>query len=102
MRSDLPTWVRGRNGRPQQEQKTPVPAFRSDQDLHRWLMWGRMAIPLTVLSIDGLLRLGLSFNYTPLATIPAILLYGFLRLRDRRRRKSGKRFISYNDEDLSW
>lgn len=99
MRSDLPKWLRTRD---RKAGRREPPAFRSDNDLYQWLMWGRIAIPLTGLCVYGLLRLGLPFNYTPLATIPAILLYAFIRIRDWRRRKAGKRFISYNDEDLSW
>ncbi|WP_157084708.1 hypothetical protein [Sphingomonas pituitosa] len=85
-----------------QVERTDAPRFRSDQDLQLWLMWGRAALPLTGLSLGGLLHLGVPFGYTPLATLPALLLYLALRVGAWRRRKAGRRFIDYADEDVSW
>lgn len=64
--------------------------------------WGRIALPLTGSCLGAMLQFGAPFGYTPLATVPALLLYLFMRLRARRRRKAGLRFIDYDDKDVSW
>lgn len=66
------------------------------------MMWGRIALPLTVTCLGAMLHFGAPFDYTPLATVPAVLLYIFLRLRARQRRRAGQRFIDYDDADVSW
>ncbi|WP_084584510.1 hypothetical protein [Sphingomonas azotifigens] len=100
MQADRQGWARPRKAA-QAKERVPPP-LRSDQDLHLWMSWGRAAIPLTALTVGALLHFGVPFNYTPLATIPALLLYLFMRLHAWRRRRAGKRFIHYDDVDVSW
>jgi len=76
--------------------------FRSDNDLYQWWMWGRVAVPMTILCYGALRHFGVPFDYTPLATLPAIALYLALRVKARRDRKAGKRFDQYDTDDISW
>jgi len=64
--------------------------------------WGRITLPFTAACLGAMLHFGVPFDYTPLATVPAFLLYIFLRLRAWRRRQAGQRFIDYDDKDVSW
>lgn len=66
------------------------------------MMWGRMAVPLTILCVGAMLDFGVPFDFTPLATVPALLFYLVLRVRAWRRRRAGRRFIDYDDVDVSW
>lgn len=79
-----------------------TPTFRSDNDLYQWWMWARIAIPMTLLSFGALWRFGVPFDYSPLATLPAITFYLALKLMAWRDRKLGRRFSHYDTDDISW
>jgi hypothetical protein len=77
-----------------------VQRFRSDNDLYQLRMWGRVAIPMTLLCYGALRHFNVPFDYTPLAAIPAVFLYAISRLIARRDRAAGKRFSHYDADDL--
>ena len=77
-----------------------VRRFRSDNDLHQWRMFCSLAIPMTIMTLGFLKSAGLPFRYSPVALLPALSLLMFLRYQVRRDRKSGRRFSSYDTEDL--
>ncbi len=100
MKPHPPRWARSLDtGRQAGAQRQPA-RFRSDQDLQLWLSWGRVAIPGTALILGLLIEHSVPLDYTPLATIPALLFYAFLWLRARHRRRTGRRFIDYDARDL--
>ena len=79
-----------------------TPTFRSDNDLYQWWMWARVAIPMTLLSYGALRQFGVPFDYTPLATVPALAFYLALKLLAWRDRRMGRRFSRYDTDDISW
>jgi len=98
------TWLYSRKAAEKQTADAGVegPGFRSDSDLHQWWMWLRFAVPMTGLCYGVLTSFGVPFNYTPLATLPAIIFYGVIRFIAWRDRKAGKRFNQYDADDLFW
>lgn len=84
------------------QNEAALPTVRSDNDLYQWWMWGRVAIPMKLLYYGALRHFGVPFNYTPLATVPAIAFYVALRLLAWRDRRMGRRFSHYDTDDISW
>lgn len=76
--------------------------FRSDNDLYQLWMWARVAIPITLLSYGALRQFGVPFDFTPLATVPALTFYMSLKLLAWRDRRLGRRFSHYDPDDISW
>ena len=76
-------------------------AFRSDDDLRRWLAGLRLGVPLTMLSVSLLLGMGLPFRSSPVAVAPAVLLIAWLEVRAWRDRRLGRRQDDYLSDDLS-
>ena len=98
------SWLRTRkdgNGASVTTNQVSRPPFRFDNDLYQWWMWGRVAIPMTILSYGALRSFSVPFNYTPLATLPAVLLILLLRLLAWKDREAGKRFSHYDTDDLT-
>ena len=94
------TWLRSR--RAFNERRETVREFRSDNDLYQFWVWGRVAVPMTLLCYGALRSFGVPFDYTPLAVIPAVIFYVTLRILAQRSRKAGKRFSDYETDDISW
>jgi len=65
-------------------------------------MWGRVAGPLTLLCCGALINFDVPFRYSPLAALPAIIFYIWLRITAWKDRKAGKRFDQYDIDDISW
>jgi len=55
---------------------------------------------MTLLCGGALINFGVPFQYTPLATLPAIIFYIVLRVTAWKGRKAGKRFDQYDVEDI--
>lgn len=100
MKPHPPRWARSlKIARAAGAERRPAP-FRSDQDLQLWLAWRRVAVPCTALTAGLLIEQGVAFDHTPLAILPALFYYLFLRLPARHRRRTGRRFIDYDARDL--
>ena len=78
----------------------PVVEFRSDNDLYEWHFFWPYASAMTALSITVLIGLHVPFEYSPVAVLPAAVSYLFIRLWSMRARKAGRRFSSYDADDL--
>jgi hypothetical protein len=103
MRQNRHSWLRTQkddDGASVITNRVPQPPFRSDNDLYQWWMWGRVAIPMTILCYGALRSFGVPFDYTPLATLPAVFFFLLLRLLAWKDRKDGKRFSHYDTDDL--
>jgi hypothetical protein len=76
-----------------------VPEFRSDNDLLEWRFVAPFAFALTFFSLCLFGAAHLPFVYSPVATVPAIILILIFRWRSIRDRKAGKRFSLYDPDD---
>ncbi len=99
------SWLRSRekrSGEPVNRKRATIPNFRSDNDLYQWWMWGRVAIPMTLLCYGALRNFNAPLKYAPLSTVPAIFFYVVLKLLAWRDRRAGRRFSQYDTDDISW
>lgn len=97
-------WLQSREKRsrePVNREHATIPSFRSDNDLYQWWMWGRVAIPMTLLCYDALRNFDLPLKYAPFSTVPAIVFYVALKLLAWRDRRAGRRFSQYDTDDIS-